>query len=50
MRDNGPVYVVQDGQMRIQDWEFDAWGGAFGNFPYANDNAVPVQVGSVPIV
>jgi agmatine deiminase len=47
MRDNGPVYVVQDGQFRIQDWEFDAWGGAFGNFPYANDNAVPVQVGSV---
>ena len=47
MRDNGPVYVVQDGQLRIQDWEFDAWGGAFGNFPYANDNAVPVQVGSV---
>lgn len=47
MRDNGPVYVVQDGQIRIQDWEFDAWGGAFGNFPYANDNAVPVQVGSV---
>ena len=47
MRDNGPVYVVQDGQMRIQDWEFDAWGGAFGNIPYANDNAVPVEVGSV---
>ena len=47
MRDNGPVYVVQDGQIRIQDWEFDAWGGAFGNFPYANDNAVPAQVGSV---
>jgi agmatine deiminase len=22
MRDNGPVYVVQDGQLRIQDWEF----------------------------
>ena len=24
MRDNGPVYVVQDGELRIQDWEFDA--------------------------
>jgi len=46
MRDNGPVYVVQDGGMRIQDWEFDAWGGAFGNnIPYANDNAVPIEVG-----
>lgn len=30
MRDNGPVYVVQDGEMRIQNWQFDAWGGAFG--------------------
>ena len=29
MRDNGPVYVIEDGEMRIQDWEFDAWGGAF---------------------
>jgi agmatine deiminase len=46
MRDNGPVYVVQDGGMRIQDWEFDAWGGAFGNIPYANDNAVPIAVGA----
>ncbi len=48
MRDNGPVYVVQDGGMRIQNWEFDAWGGAFGNnIPYANDNAVPIEVGTV---
>jgi len=46
MRDNGPVYVVQDGELRIQDWEFDAWGGAFGNIPYANDNAVPGEVGN----
>ena len=30
MRDNGPVYVVEDGEMRIQNWAFDAWGGAFG--------------------
>jgi agmatine deiminase len=47
MRDNGPVYVVQDGEMRIQDWEFDAWGGAFGSFPYADDDAVPLAVGGV---
>jgi agmatine deiminase len=46
MRDNGPVYVVQDGEMRIQDWEFDAWGGAYGNIPYADDNAVPAAVGA----
>ena len=47
MRDNGPVYVVQDGAMRIQDWDFDAWGGAFGNIPYAEDDAVPIAVGGV---
>ena len=47
MRDNGPVYVVQDGEMRIQDWEFDAWGGAFGSFPHADDDAVPTAVGAL---
>jgi agmatine deiminase len=46
MRDNGPVYVVQDGAMRIQDWDFDAWGGAFGAFPYADDDDVPIVVGA----
>ena len=44
MRDNGPRYVVRDGQMTIQNWEFDGWGGAFGNFPFENDNAVPNAV------
>ena len=46
MRDNGPRYVVQDGEMRIQNWGFDAWGGAFGAVPYANDSAVPDAVGA----
>lgn len=47
MRDNGPVYVVEDGAIRIQDWDFDAWGGAFGNnIPYAADDDVPIAVGS----
>ena len=42
MRDNGPVYVLVGNEMRIQNWEFDAWGGAFGsNVPYAKDNRVP---------
>jgi agmatine deiminase len=47
MRDNGPVYVVEDGALRIQDWDFDAWGGAFGNIPYADDDAVPTAVGAL---
>jgi len=50
MRDNGPVYAVQDGELRIQDWEFDAWGGAFDEpgfpIPYADDNVVPIAVGA----
>jgi agmatine deiminase len=46
MRDNGPVYVVEDGKMRIQNWQFDAWGGAFGSdVPYDRDNRVPTAVG-----
>ena len=28
MRDNGPVYVVDGGELRIQNWAFDAWGGS----------------------
>jgi|GEM_PF-169544 len=47
MRDNGPMYVVQDGEMRIQNWEFDAWGGGFGNkIRYKKDNRVPIAVGA----
>ncbi|MBM4390398.1 MAG: agmatine deiminase family protein [Deltaproteobacteria bacterium] len=47
MRDNGPTWVVQDGEVRIQDWGFDAWGGAFGaGIPYEADDAVPVAVGA----
>ncbi len=46
MRDNGPVYVVVDGEMRIQNWKFNAWGGAFGlNIPYSRDNEVPIRIG-----
>lgn len=46
MRDNGPVYVVDGDGLRVQDWEFDAWGGAFGaTVPYRLDNEVPARVG-----
>ena len=48
MRDNGPVYVIADGEMRIQNWSFNAWGGAFGaDVPYAQDDAVPNRVGDI---
>ncbi|MEM7292407.1 MAG: agmatine deiminase family protein [Pseudomonadota bacterium] len=48
MRDNGPVYVVDNSELRIQNWAFDAWGGAFGtDIPYARDNKVPSHVGKI---
>lgn len=48
MRDNGPVYIVEDGELRIQNWEFDAWGGAFGaDIPYQQDNRVPDRVARI---
>jgi agmatine deiminase len=48
MRDNGPVYVLSDNQLRIQNWEFDAWGGAFGpDVPFSLDNTVSNKVGKI---
>ena len=45
MRDNGPVYVRKGGKLKIQNWEFDAWGGAFGaTVPFRQDNKVPLAV------
>ncbi len=45
MRDNGPVFVAASGGLRVQNWEFNAWGGAFGaDIPYEKDNAVPDKV------
>jgi agmatine deiminase len=48
MRDNGPVYVFHDNEIRIQNWDFDAWGGAFGSdIPFNLDNSVPDNVGEI---
>ena len=48
MRDNGPVYVFNDNELRIQNWNFDAWGGAFGSdIPFNLDNEVPDKVGEI---
>jgi agmatine deiminase len=50
MRDNGPVYVEYNGEIRVQNYEFDAWGGGFDDLvtqwklPYAADNGIPGQV------
>ena len=48
MRDNGPVYVIEEDKFRIQNWEFDAWGGAFGaDVPFELDNSIPDQIGKM---
>ena len=48
MRDNGPVYVLNDKEIRIQNWNFNAWGGAFGpDIPFNLDNSVPDKVGMI---
>jgi agmatine deiminase len=48
MRDNGPVYILENNELRIQNWNFDAWGGAFGSdVPFNLDNLVPDEVGRI---
>jgi agmatine deiminase len=48
MRDNGPIYVLEDNELRIQNWGFNAWGGAFGSdIPFSLDNMVPDKVGAI---
>ena len=48
MRDNGPVYVLSDNGLRIQNWNFNAWGGAFGSdISFNLDNEVPDKVGAI---
>ena len=48
MRDNGPIYALEDNELRIQNWNFDAWGGAFGSeIPFNLDNEVPDKVGEI---
>jgi agmatine deiminase len=46
MRDNGPLYLIEDGELRIQNWGFNAWGGAFGShISFDQDNRVPSLLG-----
>ncbi len=48
IRDNGPIYVTNGDNMRVQKWKFDAWGGNFGeNVGYGNDNSVPARVADI---
>jgi agmatine deiminase len=42
VRDHGPIAVTQGGQLRLLDFEFNAWGGKYP--PWEQDNAVPRQL------
>jgi agmatine deiminase len=50
IRDCGPTFVVNDeGEARIVDWEFNAWGGLEGGlyFPWDDDDLVARKVGEI---
>ncbi len=47
MRDCGPTFVIDDtGDVRLVDWEFNAWGGLYDGlyFPWDKDQMVPQKV------
>ena len=47
MRDCGPTFVVNDkGDVRLVDWDFNAWGGLYDGlyFPWEKDQLVPQKV------
>lgn len=47
MRDCGPAFVVNDeGDVRLVDWEFNAWGGLHDGlyFPWDKDAMVPLKL------
>ena len=43
LRDNGPLYVEQDGNLIIHDMEFDSWGGLVED--YEEDDIIPSIMG-----
>ncbi len=45
LRDNGPVWAMYDGDLVVQDWGFDAWGGQYP--PWDDDDAIPCQIASL---
>ena len=47
MRDCGPTFVVNDkGEVRLVDWDFNAWGGMYDGlyFPWDKDQMVPLKI------
>ena len=49
-RDCGPTFVVNDqGDVRLVDWDFNAWGGLYDGlyFPWEKDQLVPQKVAQI---
>lgn len=45
LRDNGPVYAVQNGRRMVLDWRFDGWGGHFGpQVGFQKDDTIPTFI------
>jgi agmatine deiminase len=47
MRDCGPTFVVNDdGDVRLIDWDFNAWGGLYDGlyFPWDEDQMIPLKL------
>ena len=47
MRDCGPTFIINDkGDIRLVDWDFNAWGGIEGGlyFPWDKDDLVPYKI------
>jgi agmatine deiminase len=47
MRDCGPIFVKNDkGEVRVVNWQFNAWGGLYDGlyFPWDLDDQVPAKV------
>jgi agmatine deiminase len=50
MRDCGPIFVKDDeGEVRVVNWQFNAWGGLYDGlyFPWDLDEQVPVKVAEI---
>ena len=44
-RDHGPVFLKNQSNHAVVDWEYNAWGGKYP--PFENDNAIPARIASL---
>ena len=45
MRDNGPRYILEEDELILQDWGFNAWN--LPDSPFEKDNAVPEAISEI---